>query len=198
MKRLVAVAAALLFLPLVASAQAVSGGIKVGANFSDIPRLGEAIEREGAAVERAARLIVGAHATIRLNNWIEFQPEALYTRKGLNWVYPREGVSTLELDYVDVPLLITLTSRSGRGLFVLAGPSVNFNIRARVKNDATDFDFKDNIEEVEFGLVAGAGVRTAHFVVEGRWMEGLTNTYKEAARSYQNRGVAVLAGVRFP
>jgi hypothetical protein len=83
-----------------------------------------------------------------------------------------------------------------------AGPSFNFNIRAKgTEEGEPDEDIKDDIETFEFGLVIGAGFYGSILIVEGRYQEGLTNvvksTFIDDDESYRNRSFAALVGIRF-
>ena len=209
MKRLLVTAllgAAALVLSQPAAGQTVRGGIKGGLSLADIPVLTESFKDEGAVDLRYRYgVIVGGFATIRLADWVAFQPEALYTQKGMHGRDPSgaDDVFEARVDYVDVPMLIRLQPSSGRGVYAVAGPSVNFNIAAKLvdEGDNDETDIKDDIESVEVGLVVGVGLQLSKFLVEGRYAEGLTNIAKDPdpeEDSYRNRSFAIMVGVRFP
>ena len=142
----------------------------------------------------------GGFVGIGLNGAIAIQPEVMYAQKGLKGRDPFAGSPfKFNLDYIDIPVLVRV---GPPGFKVLAGPSFNFNIRAKgTEEGEADEDFKDEIEPFEFGLVIGAGFYGSILIVEGRYQEGLTNVAKSSFidddESYRNRSFAALVGIRF-
>jgi hypothetical protein len=136
---------------------------------------------------------------------VAFQPEALYAQKGMHGRDPIGAADFFEVrtDYLDVPMLLRLQRSSGRGVYAIAGPSVNFNLAAKIVDEGVDdeIDIKDDAEKVEVGLVVGLGMQWSTFLLEGRYAEGLTNIAKgldPAEDPYRNRAFAIMVGVRFP
>jgi hypothetical protein len=199
---LVALVLGLAVAPGLATAQTFDGGIKGGVSFSDIPKFGEDLE-EGPT-NRRYRLgaAIGGFAAVGLTDMIAFQPELLFVQKGLE-TNPFLG-ETLELDfdYLEVPLLVRMGPSSGQGFHVLAGPSINFLVRARasvVGAFGDDEDIKDETESIDIGLVFGAGYYGRLLLFEGRWEEGLSNVPKDPGddETYRNRSFMLLMGIRF-
>ena len=200
------VALVLVFTSSVVSAQTVDWGIKGGVIFADVPNASALFEDEGA-VDLGYRVgfTAGGFVGIGLNSAVAIQPEVLFSQKGFKGKGedPFDNVKfEFQVDYIDVPVLIRVGPSSGRGFQVLAGPSFNFNIRAKgAAEGEPDEDLKDDIEPFEFGLVVGAGFYGSVLIVEGRYQEGLTNvaksTFIDDDESYRNRSFAALVGIRF-
>jgi hypothetical protein len=188
---------ALAFAPGVVSAQGVEIGIKGGATFADMPTFADDLEKEGA-VDMTYRvgLRAGGFVALRIADRLAFQPELLYAQKGLKGTDPSGNQPfSVELDYVDIPLLLRfdLTPSTRRGWHLLAGPSFNVNVRARAEED-----IRDDVEDVEVGLVLGVGFHTRQLLLEGRYEEGLTNVLQFGGDdNYRNRAFTALVGVRF-
>jgi hypothetical protein len=101
---------------------------------------------------------------------------------------------------IDLPILLRIGPSSGRGLHVVAGPSFNFNIGAQLIVGDTfndEEDYKDEVEDIDVGLVIGAGYYGGLLIVEGRYQEGLRSTAALVDESYRNRGFVAMVGVRF-
>jgi hypothetical protein len=198
----VLVIAGLLCLPGWARAQEI--GIKGGLTFADIPNFGDVLDDEGfEAVKRRTGLVIGGHVGIPLAGLFTLQPEVLYTQRGVEADLPFvDETFKFNLDYLDVPVLLRVGPSSG--FQFLVGPSFNFNTGATIKSEGIvegDEDFKDDVEDVEVGLVLGGGYYGGLLVVEGRYQEGLTNIAKfeefEFEEDYRNRSFTLLVGVRF-
>lgn len=130
-----------------AEAQTIQWGIKGGLHLADVPTLAEESDTDGVDSRYRKGIVAGGFATIPLTDRVAFQPEVLYTQKGLEF---KESDFTNEFkvhtDYVDVPLLFRFQQATGRGVYALAGPSLNFNVSAKTKVEDEEEDFKDEVE----------------------------------------------------
>ncbi|MGE0461000.1 MAG: porin family protein [Vicinamibacterales bacterium] len=201
---LLAIAVALSASSRLASAQTFDGGVKGGLTFTDIPRLAADLEDAGADdVEWRIGRALGGFIAIGLTDSLAFQPELLWTQKGLKGREPLLDTDLkVEFDYVEIPVLVRLGPSNGQGIHVLAGPSFNFLTRARAIEEGTfgeDEDIKDETESVDVGLVVGLGYYGRLLLIEGRFEEGLRNVPKfpESDEKYRNRAFMILAGLRF-
>jgi len=146
--------------------------------------------------------VAGAFAVLR-SPLFEVQTEVLYAQRG--FTHAQGGVTeTLKLDYLEVPVLLR-KDLPGAGLrpYLLLGPVLGFNIRARDKitgalTKATlDLDVKDEIKDTDFGMLAGAGVRAAHrILVEIRYVYGLSKV-TENDNDLKNGTLELVAGFTF-
>jgi hypothetical protein len=106
-----------------------------------------------------------------------------------------------------VPILLRLAPSRARPLYVLLGPSINFNVSAKTTDvvpSGVEEDVKEVIRNAEFGLVFGAGVAAKRALVEARYSAGLTDIVGDRAAAaisidapIRNRAFAILAGIRF-
>ena len=180
-----------------ASAQ-VSGGVKIGANFSnlnfdspDVPNF-----------DRRTGLVAGVFVTIPASRHFDIQPEVLYSQKGAK-ISEAGDKATIELDYVDIPVLARYTSGGPASVQVFGGPSFGLRTRARSKAEfggtTQTQDIKNDVKSSDIGLVVGAGLESGRFTVDGRYQWGLTNINKDEfdTTKVKNRTFSVLAGVRF-
>jgi hypothetical protein len=182
-------------------AQPAVFGVKAGVNFANInfdP------EPEVDLFEGRTAFVGGLFVVVPANDVIAFQGEALFSQKGTSF---DEGgdAGDLELDYLEVPLLLRVGSpSSGAASFhVFAGPSVGFKLRSKLTatfdGESEDEDIDDDVEKVDVGLVAGAGVGFGRFTVDGRYTWGLRNVVSADTEEIKlkNRVFSIMAGVRF-
>jgi hypothetical protein len=190
--------------PLIAGAQ-TSIGVKVGGAFGTMPATPHA---DFATLETRTALTVGAYFSLSLSQLIALQPEVFYTQKGtrvtgVDGDPPIHLTAEFLLDYIEVPVLLRLNfGTHGVRPYVMAGPSFNYNIRARVRENPRSDDISDNIANFELALTAGVGVEFGHLLVEGRFSEGITDLVDGRVVLTEGGGVtsrtlSVVAGVRF-
>lgn len=197
----------LLLAPASAEAQSVQGGIVGGISYTTLQGF-EDILTEGPRVDttRARNYLVGVFVKANLTNWLAFQPEVLYVRKGAKLALT--GIFTggvkYNLKYLDFPLLARFQTGRGSGLYVVVGPSIGFNVAAEVEGEAgATEDVRSDINSNDLGLVIGVGADMAHFVLEGRYTRGLSDIIKDDApdapadTSIENRAFSILFGLRF-
>jgi len=193
-------------LPEVAAAQGFEAAVKGGFTFADIPKYSELIDDEGGDPEMRIGAVVGGHVAFSLGGIVALQGEVLYTQKGLKAKAP-SGIDEdveFKFDYINVPVLLRLGLTGGTGLQFLVGPSFNFNTSAKVAFEGLfddEEDIKDEVEDIEIGLVLGAGYYGSLLIIEGRYEEGLTDIadFRDFGEeeNYKNRTFMVLAGIRF-
>ena len=192
-----------LLAPAIAAAQTIRGGVKGGIAFSDLSNLSDALGLpDGVDINMRTGWLLGGFVLFDINDQLAIQPEVLYAAKGAT---ATDGTNELriKLDYVDVPVLLRVTPVANHPFYLLVGPSINFNVSAKVESaddaGSTEDDVKEDVNGTEFGLVVGAGVTIGNFLVEGRYIAGLSNIADRPQNdeSVRNRGFAFLAGVRF-
>jgi hypothetical protein len=203
------IAAALLIFgaPGLASAQLVpggiTGGIKGGITFGDIPAFAEVLDDDGAEPEMRTGFIVGGFAFMSFDDMFGLQVEGLYAQKGLEYEFGTDEFG-YELDYIEIPVLFRIQTAPDRGVYALVGPAFGFNINAEatseVDDDEVSVDISDEVRGFELSFVAAVGFQMNQFLVEGRYMEGLTNLLDDDVDdevTYKTRTFAILAGFRF-
>ena len=191
---------AALAVPGAAAAQGLTFGAKAGVTLGTI----NFDPQESADYGYRIGLAAGGFVALPLGSRLTLQPEGLFNQRGAK--ADAEGLETkIALDYIDVPVLVkyALTRGGSRSFFVFGGPSAGFRVRSRATatfGDTTvDLDADEDIESVEFGIVAGGGVDFGKWSIDGRYSLGLSNLNKddEDPVKLKSRAFSILAGVRF-
>ena len=178
-----------------ASAQATFG-VRGGLNASSFVGVG-ADDLEGFEPSSALGLVVGAFAEVPLSGWVAVRPEVLYSQKGLAVSGDVLGAGllsadgTLNLDYVEVPVLVRIGLPIGPALDagLLVGPTfafkVNESLDVGVEGVPIDLDGviglfspgdEDAFESFDAGLALGVEVGSGPFYVDLRYTLGLLDT----------------------
>jgi hypothetical protein len=134
---------------------------------------------------RAKRLQIGAFAEWRLTNEIWLHTELAYSQRGTRIGEKIEGQrapdynSRLALDYVSMPILLKVASRSGR-IYTLSGVDLAFLVDATLKQDgAPDVDLQSQLlsTDVAVNFAVGGMVRRSNPAagVEVRYTQSLYN-----------------------
>lgn len=109
---------------------------------------------------------------------LAIEPGVLYSMKGESY----DNVDydgTFAMDYIEVPILLKWSSKpAGAGIYLLAGPSINFNISCSDsgtdKSDDSSYDEQcSDYSEVDtptvISGVVGIGYSTGRIGIEGRY-----------------------------
>jgi len=189
-----------------ASAQVVVGA-KGGLNIAGMSLGGDA---SNLNLSHREVWMAGGFVEIPVARRVAIQPEALYTMKGAEYSAPSPGgaigVATLELSYLDVPVLLRVDVPTAGTVvpYIYAGPNVGFRLSAKAASTIgsahQEEDIKSTTTSTEVGIAFGGGVRFGRVVAELRYTQGLTNVVADAASSSataKNHGFQVIAGVRF-
>ena len=170
----------------------------------------------------------GAVLDIRLSENILVRIEPMYLQKGgkieegTDRVNQPEG--QINLSYIEIPLLIQYTFGNRIKPYLIAGPTLGYNLTSEIEFDLTGLKFTGDLKEVtetfDLGLTFGGGVQVpvgiGTIFLEGRYSYGLINQRKSGTVTvssngfefeldsdkeedkYTNRGFQLLAGVLFP
>jgi len=138
------------------------------------------------------------------NSQTALQVEALYSQKGTS-LDNEEGKGAIKVDYLDIPILARFSSgpATKASFHVFGGPSIGFKLRAHgtgdFAEDGDDDDIGDDVETMDFGIVAGAGVDFGHLTLDARETWGLSNIAKDPDddEKVKTRTFAVMLGIRF-
>jgi hypothetical protein len=191
--------------PSLASAQlpgGITGGIKGGITFGNIPNFAEDLDAQGADTEMRMGLIAGGFAMMSFDDMFGLQVEGLFNQKGFEYEFGADEFD-VRLDYIEIPVLFRVQVAQAKGVYALVGPSFGFNVKAASSSEIGDIeqsvDIDDSIAGFEMSLAVAVGYQTGRFLVEGRYMEGLTNVLENATdtMNYTTRTFAVLGGFRF-
>ena len=132
----------------------------------------------------------GFFADIPAGKSLVFEPELLYVNKGATYSLNVTGASgdlSLNLDYVEIPILLRYNFRPAGGPYVLIGPDVAFNVTCNVSGSGAVAPVLDSLpgkscvdlgtmagvpfdaSSVTFGGVIGLGFQHEKFGLEGRY-----------------------------
>ena len=131
--------------------QDINFGAKAGVNFATIT--GDDVD----SFDSRTAFHVGFVAEIVISDAFSFQPELLYSAQGADW--SEDGFEgTTKVDYLNVPLMAKFYV--GEGFSLEAGPQVGFLLSAKdVEEGEEDFDLKDYIKGIDFGVNLGVGYK---------------------------------------
>ena len=129
----------------------------------------------------ASRLgfVGGAFLNLPFGPTLAFQPELLYEQKG-----GKVNGNPYRLDYVEVPVLLDVSLVGPLG--ILLGPAFAANV---------DNQGVSNPNSTDVGLILGAQLNFARFLISGRYEVGLTDVTSN--QSVQNGTFSFLAGFSF-
>jgi hypothetical protein len=160
------------------------------------------------------------------NLFAHVQP--MYLQKGCNIKEGNDPVNQPEGQInaaaIEIPVLIQYTFGDKVRPYVVAGPSLGFNLNSEINFDLTGLKFMGDMKEVtgtfDLGITFGGGLQMpigfGLIFLEGRYTHGLINQRKSGSvllRSngldieletdknddkYTNRGVQLMLGITFP
>jgi hypothetical protein len=166
----------------------LSYGVKGGVGFANF--VGDDVPSSNNA---RLGFSAGAFGEFELIDMLNLQPELLLSLKG-----SKADPNTYNYYYIDVPVLVKFyppIEVPKVKLNAFAGPYVGVNIIAKIKNDGTTTDVKDNVKLLDFGLVLGAGADIKKFTVDARYAFGLSKI-AENGNSVKNSLFSVMVGYR--
>ena len=144
-------------------------------------------------------LNAGAMIQYSIAENVIFQPEILYSMKGMNIDLPTNPYKSA--NYVEIPMLVKYSvNLPNMKIQPYIGPAIGMLLSAKSGNDNFDNDFKDDMESFEYGLNLGADVVfMKSFMVGMRYDMGLSNVWKDAPDDYEvyNRVIMVNIGYLF-
>ena len=163
-------------------AQHANIGFKAGLNSYNISS-----NNGGFSYNSKLGLNIGMFGHIHLDKQLAFQPELVYSSQGAK--YTNSGTeTTINLDYINVPLLLQYMFENGFRLE--AGPQVGFLVSAKSKTNNATTDIKSSIKGIDFGLGLGLGYvdPKSGFGVDARYNLGLSNINENTSSKSTNAG----------
>lgn len=203
MKRSLVVLSAVAMFAFAAQAQAAGGmyaGVKAGVNIANVGG-DDAPDNTSSRTGFQGGLFIGKH----VNDQFGFRVEGLYVQKGAKGGSPEV---TEKLDYIEFPILFVydIKSTESMGFNLFAGPTLGFNMNAKVE----DTDIGDQIKSFEFGGAIGAGVEKKMaggkaIGLDVRYSLGATTVAEDitvgsttTSPSIKNHGVGIMASYSIP
>lgn len=162
-------------------AQHTNFGFKAGLNSYNISN------NSGSSYNSKLGLNIGMFGHIHLDKQLAFQPELVYSSQGAK--YTNSGTeTTINLDYINVPLLLQYMFENGFRLE--AGPQVGFLVSAKSKTNNATTDIKSSIKGIDLGLAIGLGYvdTKSGFGVDARYNLGLSNINENTSTKATNVG----------
>lgn len=166
-------------------------GVKGGLLFATIAEAGEpnAFKNRNGII---GGLFLGGNRTGIVGVGVDL----LYARKGGK---DPNSSTTLDLDYVNVPVYVRINggSSSLNGVigYGIVGVDLNFLLKGKL---STGEDVKSEFERADYGFVVGGGVEITRVVVEARFTQGVGNIAKDKSASVlKSKSFAIMIGVRF-
>ena len=178
-------------------AQPVTGGAKAGANFSNIV-FGDDDE-DDEDLDHRTGLVIGGFANVPFTDLFTFQPEFLYSMKGVTEEEPDGDEITTKLSFLQFPLLFRTNFAVGTTRpFVVFGPAFGFRTSAEIDfPDGDEEDISDETETVEFSGVVGAGMQFGRAIVEVRYDYGFNDLDESEFVEARTRTLSILFGFDF-
>ena len=164
-----------------ANAQDVSFGVKAGANFSNI-------NAAGTTADWGSRTGVhlGLLAHIHLNKKWAVQPELVYSMQGAKSTVAGEETQTINLNYLNVPVLVQYMFDNGFRL--QTGPQLGFLMSATSKIGSGEaVKNTEFFNKTDFSWSFGAGyLSNMGLGVDARYNLGLNDAYKPGGLKEKN------------
>ena len=183
-----------------AFAQGPGFGILVGVNFANLK-----VDAGGPSFNFDSRtgLVGGAFVVLPVASRLAIEPGVFYSTQGakVSGEAFGGGSGTIKLNYLQVPVLVRagVPLAPAVSLRLFGGPSFGFRQSAKVRAEGMEEDIKEDVESFDAGVVFGAGLDVAHFLVDARYTLGLKNAGKDPqeGESVKNRVFSIMAGFRF-
>ena len=183
----------------VISAADIGFGVKGGLNFANM------YGQQAQYISNRTGFNAGLFFNIELSDVFEVQPEVLYMQKGGRYV-PPDWVFLMMIDYIVIPVLIkgVIPAQSGTKFNIFTGLYGAYNViaKGRLENDTLPDADIDNINNIDSGLVFGAGLdfplSSGEIIFEGRYELGLLQV-SEADYDFDRKNdcISVMLGYSF-
>jgi hypothetical protein len=128
-----------------------------------------------------------------------YQIDVLVHQKGARDLLRRDDA--IRLTYLEVPALLHVgvgKLRNG-AVYLVAGPTLAFTLRASYNDNGETEDIRNDIETFDLGLSVGGGVELGRVTLGARYTWGLRSAFQDgdSPGAFKNRTGAVTAGFRF-
>lgn len=141
-------------------------GIKGGVNFATLRGSDKDVM---GSFSGTTTFHAGVYTQFSLGNTFSIQPEALYSRKGIE-----RNDSTFRYDYLEVPVLAVFNITEN--VSVHFGPQVGVMIAAKEGDRETEME---PLNTFDYGVAAGAEARLSIFRLGARYNLGFADLRKE-------------------
>ena len=202
-------------------------GIIGGLNFANMyfPNSQDPDDQRTTSLQRFA---VGVVLDIRLGKNLSARLEPMYLQKGCKIEEgsdpANQPAGEIKASVIEIPILLRYTFGNRIKPYLIAGPTIGYNLTSDMEFELTGLEFKGDLnsvtETLDLGLTFGGGLQfqigRGTLFLEGRYTWGLINQRKSGTATlvsslieieiesdkendrYFNRGFQLLAGVSFP
>ncbi|MDQ1770381.1 outer membrane beta-barrel protein [Labilibaculum sp. A4] len=151
-------------------AQDVKYGIKGGlnlANFSGDDMRGDS----------KADIYFGGFMRMTLTEWLDFQPELVYSRQGSS--NDSEGIDAkFKTNFLNIPLLMRAKMIGSDKLYAIAGPQIGIHLSSEYEEDGDTADLDKAMSVLDFSVALGLQYDlNKQFSIEARYNFGLTKIF---------------------
>jgi outer membrane protein with beta-barrel domain len=200
------VSAICLSLPAIATAQATTVGettygVKAGINISSLKF---ELDEANITGDGRAGLLAGFFVARDFNPRAGIQVEALLSQKGSEFAAGEldDVDASFKLTYIEFPVLARINFPvAPTTVRILAGPTFAFHVNETIKFGGVELDGDEvDLETFEMGFALGGAVEFKKFIVDARYIWGLTNingSDDEGEPSVKNGTFAISFGYRF-
>lgn len=160
-------------------------GMKAGVNFSTLSQKGA--DLLSLSWESYTGFTIGGFYTVGINNYLAFQPEIYYSRKGGKLegsIAGFLGSKSIDIDYLEIPLLLKLRfpTQSKISPSVFIGPYGAYKLSSGGTISILGYELEEGligITDSDFGLVFGGAidykVSNVSIILDIRYDLGLVN-----------------------
>ena len=132
-------------------------------------------------------IVAGVEGEYQLADIFSLSLGVLYSQQGAKSKDdPELGKMTMQMDYINVPLLANVYV--AKGLAVKCGAQIGFNVRHKAKLAGHTFDLDDiavwtdnaiSTKKVDFSIPVGISYEYSNVVIDARYNWGLTKSFKD-------------------
>jgi hypothetical protein len=167
----------LLALPVLASAQEISYGVKAGFNIASLKVSFDEVDVTG---DGRAGLLIGAFVARDFNPNFGIQFEGLFTQKGTEFAAEDnlfDDDASIKLNYIEFPVLARASFPAATATFrLLAGPTFGFKASQSVEVGNVELEADEvPLKSFDLGLALGGAVEIRQFIIDARYTWGLTD-----------------------
>jgi hypothetical protein len=203
----ITVLGAALLVPVRASGQNLTAGVKAGVNFANVDITASDVT---VTPEQRVGFIGGVFVGLDINDKGGLIVEALFSQRGTRAKFTEDGVTvtdSFDVDYIEFPVLgrVTLKASDAVRVHLFAGPSFAFKVNDSEKVELNGVDVtamfpRTELKSFDTGLTFGGTLDIRRVLIDVRYTYGLTNiddTPGDDDIEVKNRTFSVMAGFRF-
>ena len=196
MKKVIFVVLALIVVVGMVQASDMRFGVKAGIALGNVNKDVEELDAPAEADKKMRMAVTfGAMMHMPVGEKMVFMAEGSYIPKGVKIEYMSEEM-IMRLDYLQFDAMMKYAFSEAFGLY--AGPGMGLIMKAEQEFDGDTYDFKDDVETLEFSLnIGGQFMATENVVIDARYNMGLTQVPDEGDFDLKNNVLSLTVGYLF-